>query len=54
MKVITETKEDINSVTLKRGMKGDYGWDIKVYSEDMVVILDKIKYTDERLREDYI
>ena len=53
MKVITETKEDINSVTLKKDAKGNYNWDIKIYGEDMEVILDKIKYTDEKLREEY-
>ena len=53
MKIVTETKEDINSVTLKRGMKGDYGWDIKIYGIDTQVILDEIKYTNEKLEEEY-
>lgn len=53
MKSVIETKEDINSVTLKRGMKGEYGWDIKVYGEDMEIILDEVKYADEKLREEY-
>ena len=53
MKRVIESSEEINAITLKKDSKGNYNWDIKVYGEDMEMIIDKIKWTDEKLREAY-
>ena len=42
----TILEEEINSVTLKKGAKGDYRWEIKIYGDDMKEITEKIRQTD--------
>ena len=42
----TILEEEINSVTLKKGAKGDYMWEIKIYGNDMKEITEKIRQTD--------
>ena len=49
----TILEEEINSVTLKKGAKGDYTWEIKVYGDDMTTIDEKIKRTDDIMRKLY-
>lgn len=50
MKKITEVSEEPNSVTLKKGAKGDYTWEIKIYGLDLGDIVLEIEKTDGRLR----
>ena len=49
----TILEEEINSVTLKKGAKGDYTWEIKVYGDDMNAIINKIEHTNGVLKELY-
>ena len=42
----TILEEEINSVTLKKGAKGDYTWEIKIYGDDMKEITEKIRQTN--------
>ena len=52
-KSITETEEELNSVTLKKQANGGYTWDIKVYGSKVYEIVDEIYETDKMLREKY-
>lgn len=50
------TAEKPNSICLKRGTKGDYGWDIKIYYDDGTmddVVLERIGLIDMQLKEKY-
>ena len=51
MKRIIETSDEANSVTLKKGTKGDYTWEIKVYGNEMEDIMVKISNTDKILKD---
>lgn len=53
MKRTIETFEEANSITLKKGAKGDYTWEIKVYGNEMEEIMEKIRRTDEMLKNQF-
>lgn len=40
-------------ISLTRGMKGTYSWDISVFSDDTEALLSTVKQLDIRLREEY-
>ena len=46
-----------SSIELKRGQKGDYGWDIKLYFTNVgnwLGVIDTIDLIDEALRKRYL
>ena len=47
-------KEQELKVTLKRGTRGDYGWEISYNGTNMGDVLQKIKEADEKLREAFL
>ena len=47
----TLVEEEINSITLKKGAKGDYTWEIKVYGDDITRIVGKIDSTNEEMKD---
>jgi len=40
-------------VTLTRGAKGTYRWEIEVRSDSWADVVDNVEIIDKRLREDY-
>ncbi len=47
-------KEQELKITLKRGTRGDYGWEISYNGTDIDEVLSKIKEADEKLREAFL
>ena len=46
-----------SSIEVKRGQKGDYGWDIKIYFTNpgnWIDVIDTIDLIDEALRKRYL
>ena len=39
------------SVEVERGMRGNYGWKIKIYGEHPLATVEIIEKTDQKLRE---
>ena len=52
-KSITETEEELNSVTLKKQAKGGYTWDIKVYCSEIDGIVEQVEKIDKMLRDKF-
>lgn len=40
-------------ITLSRGQKGNYGWEIQYAGEDLKAVLDEIEEADRELRKKY-
>lgn len=52
-KSITETEEELNSITLKKDSKGSYNWEIKIYGNDIDKILELIYKANNELEKKY-
>lgn len=48
-----DTQEIKNCFKLNRGMKGTYGWEIKVLDDDMEKLKDRISDLDEWAKETF-
>ena len=46
---VTYLKDTVNSVKVIRGQRGSYGWEIKVYKDDLSVAVNEIKEIDGKL-----
>jgi len=49
----TQIKEQ-SSIKLNRGMKGTYGWEIKIFDDSEDNILTRIKKINKRLIDEYV
>jgi len=47
-------KQDLNSIKLIRGQRGNYGYEIKLVGQDEKEIIKKLKDVDDELRKTYI
>jgi len=47
-------KQDLNSIKLIRGQRGNYGYEIKLVGQDEKEILKKLKDVDAELKKTYI
>ncbi len=47
-------REQEFKVTLKRGTRGDYGWEISYNGSDIEEVISKIREADEKLREAFL
>lgn len=53
-KVELSTKQDLNSIKLIRGQRGNYGWEIKLVDEDEKSLINRLKDVDKELQKTYI
>jgi len=47
-------KQDLNSIKLIRGQRGNYGYEIKLVGQDEKEIIKKIKEVDDELKKTYV
>lgn len=40
-------------ITLTKGQRGSYGWEIKIKGDDADAVIEKLKEADLRLRSEY-
>ena len=50
---ITTVKTESDSITLKKGSKGDYSWEIKKYGDELFKIIDDLESANEQLKKIY-
>jgi len=53
MKSITTVSSDSDSITLKKGAKGKYTWEIKVYGDTSKDMINKVENIDNILKSKY-